>query len=282
MPPTCDRVSAIPVGRVTTCASPPGTSTRSAPASTASRTGWPRPTSTCWRCRRPRARDDQFPHDRSGALGYEVAHHGINQWNGVAIVSRVGLDDVQVGFDGDPGWGDAAGRRGTGDRRDVQRRAGVEPLRAERPHARRPAHTPTSWSGWLALRDAGQRLAADGTPVALVRRLEHRAAGRRRLVDGVLPRQHATSPPASAPPSTPSSTPASPTWCGPHTPGPGVYTYWDYTAAGLPQAARHAHRLRPRLTGVRQRASRARRSTARSARATAPATTRPSSCSWTD
>ena len=53
-----------------------------------------------------KAKDEQFPHARLGALGYEVAHHGTNQWNGVAILSRVGLDDVQVGFDGDPGWGE--------------------------------------------------------------------------------------------------------------------------------------------------------------------------------
>ena len=29
---------------------------------------------------------------------------GFNQWNGVAIASRVGLDDVEVGFDGQPTW----------------------------------------------------------------------------------------------------------------------------------------------------------------------------------
>lgn len=34
------------------------------------------------------------------ALGYEVAHHGRDHWNGVAILSRVGLDDVQRGFPG--------------------------------------------------------------------------------------------------------------------------------------------------------------------------------------
>ena len=53
-----------------------------------------------------KAKDEQFPYDRLRALGYEVAHHGTNQWNGVAILSRIGLDDVQVGFDGDPGWGE--------------------------------------------------------------------------------------------------------------------------------------------------------------------------------
>jgi len=50
--------------------------------------------------------DDQFPTMPFAALGYEVVHCGFNQWNGVAIASRVGIDDVQVGFDGQPTWGD--------------------------------------------------------------------------------------------------------------------------------------------------------------------------------
>jgi len=33
-------------------------------------------------------------------LGYQVAHHGRDHWNGVAILSRVGLDHVQRGFPG--------------------------------------------------------------------------------------------------------------------------------------------------------------------------------------
>jgi exodeoxyribonuclease-3 len=53
-----------------------------------------------------KAREDQFPYLTLQALGYEVAHHGFNQWNGVAIASRVGLADVSVGFDGAPQWGD--------------------------------------------------------------------------------------------------------------------------------------------------------------------------------
>ena len=31
-------------------------------------------------------------------LGYEVVHHGEGRWNGVAILSRVGIDDVVYGF----------------------------------------------------------------------------------------------------------------------------------------------------------------------------------------
>jgi exodeoxyribonuclease-3 len=36
--------------------------------------------------------------------GYEVALHGEVQWNGVAILSKVGLDDVVPGVDGAPGF----------------------------------------------------------------------------------------------------------------------------------------------------------------------------------
>src|SRR3954468_2227630 len=42
------------------------------------------------------------------ARGYEVAVSGVNQWNGVAILSRVGLDDVESGFPGQPGGGEPA------------------------------------------------------------------------------------------------------------------------------------------------------------------------------
>ncbi len=36
--------------------------------------------------------------------GYVFAAHGQAQWNGVAILSRVGLDDAVTGLDGAPGW----------------------------------------------------------------------------------------------------------------------------------------------------------------------------------
>jgi exodeoxyribonuclease-3 len=47
-----------------------------------------------------------FPVDDVAALGYQVAAHGTGRWNGVAILSRVGLDDVSRGFDGQPGFPD--------------------------------------------------------------------------------------------------------------------------------------------------------------------------------
>jgi len=42
--------------------------------------------------------DGPFPFDELAALGYEAAHHGVNHWNGVAVISRCGLQDVQRGF----------------------------------------------------------------------------------------------------------------------------------------------------------------------------------------
>ncbi|MCF2531785.1 exodeoxyribonuclease III [Yinghuangia soli] len=47
---------------------------------------------------------DAFPYEAVQALGYEVAAHGDGRWNGVAILSRVGLDDVVRGLDGGPDY----------------------------------------------------------------------------------------------------------------------------------------------------------------------------------
>lgn len=44
---------------------------------------------------------DAFPHDRFSELGYEAVHHGQGRWNGVAILSRVGLTDPMAGFGDD-------------------------------------------------------------------------------------------------------------------------------------------------------------------------------------
>jgi exodeoxyribonuclease-3 len=48
--------------------------------------------------------DTAFPAMAFQTLGYDAVHHGEGRWNGVAIISRVGLDDVVAGFadGGDP------------------------------------------------------------------------------------------------------------------------------------------------------------------------------------
>jgi exodeoxyribonuclease-3 len=54
--------------------------------------------------------DDAFPQLTFSALGYDAVHHGQGRWNGVAILSKVGIADVASGFeDGtvDPYEGDA-------------------------------------------------------------------------------------------------------------------------------------------------------------------------------
>src|SRR3954447_19338211 len=42
--------------------------------------------------------DTAFPAMAFQALGYESAHAGEGRWNGVAILSRIGLDHIVTGF----------------------------------------------------------------------------------------------------------------------------------------------------------------------------------------
>ncbi|WKD58206.1 Exodeoxyribonuclease III [Corynebacterium capitovis DSM 44611] len=51
-----------------------------------------------------KVQDDKFPYSTFAALGYDVAHVGYSQWNGVAIASRVGLDNVRDHFDMQPSF----------------------------------------------------------------------------------------------------------------------------------------------------------------------------------
>ena len=45
-----------------------------------------------------------FPAAEVEALGYEVAVHGEGRWNGVALLSSVGLEHVSLGFPGEPSY----------------------------------------------------------------------------------------------------------------------------------------------------------------------------------
>jgi exodeoxyribonuclease-3 len=57
--------------------------------------------------------DDKFAEllgEELAGRGYEVAAHGEASWNGVAILSRVGLDDVVDGLPGGPGFPDPEAR----------------------------------------------------------------------------------------------------------------------------------------------------------------------------
>jgi exodeoxyribonuclease-3 len=53
---------------------------------------------------------DGFPSAEVGDLGYAVAAYGQGRWNGVALLSRVGLSEVREGFPGEPGYPDPEAR----------------------------------------------------------------------------------------------------------------------------------------------------------------------------
>ena len=173
-----------------------------------------------------KATDAQFPFERLRALGYEVAHHGLNQWNGVAVLSRVGLDDVQVGFEGDPGWGEpvAAEARSIG-----ATCGGIRLWSVYVPNGRAIGDPHMAYKiAWLTqLRDRAVEWAADGTPVALCG--DWNIAPQDEDVwsmEYYLDKSHVSPPERAAF--------AAFLEAGfvdvvrPHTPGPGTYTYWDY------------------------------------------------------
>ncbi|RCK70418.1 exodeoxyribonuclease III [Desertihabitans brevis] len=171
-----------------------------------------------------KAREDQLPLLGLQGMGYEVAAAGVDQWNGVAVLSRVGVEDVQVGFPDMPGWGDpvAPESRAIG-----VTCGGVRVWSLYVPNGRKPDdphyHYKLDWlarlraaaSGWLSTPTAlvGDWNIAptdeDVFDITAFARSTHvtppeRAAFRAFLDDG---------------------------WVDvvrPHAPGPGVYTYWDY------------------------------------------------------
>ena len=104
------------------------------------------------------------------ALGYDSAHHGEGRWNGVAILSRVGLDDVVAGLRRRR----RARRRGPAALGHVRRRAGGAASTCRTAASLDDEHyQPASSSGWLACGPASTRC----DPCARggrVRRLQHR------------------------------------------------------------------------------------------------------------
>jgi exodeoxyribonuclease-3 len=182
-----------------------------------------------------KCRDDQFPVDRFRALGYQVAHFGLNQWNGVALLSRVGLDDVHVGFTDVPGWGDPE---------QPEARAlgatcgGIQAWSLYVPNGRTLAdpHMPykiewlsrlkTCAAQWLA-EDPDRQIALMGDwniapldedvwDMAFFEGRTHVSPGERTAFQGFLDAGFVDV-------------------VRPHAPGPGVYTYWDYQQLRFPK-----------------------------------------------
>ena len=84
------------------------------------------------------------------ARGYAVAAHGERSWNGVAILSRVGLDDVVNGLEGAPGFPHPEARVG------VRHLRGIRVVSVYVPNGRTPDSEHYQYKlAWLAsLRDA--------------------------------------------------------------------------------------------------------------------------------
>ncbi|RBM18210.1 exodeoxyribonuclease III [Prauserella sp. PE36] len=58
--------------------------------------------------------DEAFPRAEIAELGYDVACHGTGRWNGVAVLSKVGLDDVTRGLVDQPAYEDVTEPRAIG------------------------------------------------------------------------------------------------------------------------------------------------------------------------
>ncbi|NQW87216.1 MULTISPECIES: exodeoxyribonuclease III [unclassified Frigoribacterium] len=57
-----------------------------------------------------KCKPEQFPYEAFREAGYEVELHGLSQWNGVAFVSRLPMEDVEITFPSQPGF--AKGQEG--------------------------------------------------------------------------------------------------------------------------------------------------------------------------
>ena len=176
--------------------------------------------------------DDQFPTMPFLEAGYEVVHCGFNQWNGVAIASRVGLDDVQVGFEGQPSWSKDGTDAKSEARALAATCAGVQVWSLYVPNGRTLADPHYQYKlEWLAaLREtAGSWLQRDpDAQIALVGDWN------------IAPADEDVWDMAAFNESTHVSEPERKAFNAivdtrftdvvrPFTPGPGVYTYWDYT-----------------------------------------------------
>jgi exodeoxyribonuclease-3 len=110
---------------------------------------------------------DGFPVEAVTPLGYAVAHHGEGRWNGVAVLSRVGLTDVVRGLRADPGFPD----QGTIEARTLAVTCGPVRVRSVYvPNGRTPDDPHYAYKlAWLrALADQAADEAAAGEPFAVM------------------------------------------------------------------------------------------------------------------
>ncbi|WP_433600965.1 exodeoxyribonuclease III [Nocardia sp. CA-135953] len=190
-----------------------------------------------------KCRDDQFPFERFDELGYEVAHIGLNQWNGVAIASRIGLDDVEAAFPDQPGF-DKDAAESLISAPIVESRAlgascgGVRVWSLYIPNGR-TLHDPhyTYKLEWLAaLRANGAQWLAENPEAQIALVGDWNIAPTDDDVWSVeffADKTHTSQPERDAFDAIVETGFAD--VVRPYAPGPGVYTYWDYTQLRFPR-----------------------------------------------
>ena len=138
--------------------------------------------------------DDAFAElsARSWPLGLRRAAHGEPPWNGVAILSRVGLDDVVAGIPGGPGFPHQEARAVSATC------GGIRVTSVYVPNGREPDSEHYHYKlAWLAA--LREMVAADPEASRRLRRHEHRPDRRRRLRPRrLLGQTHVTAPERAA------------------------------------------------------------------------------------
>ena len=182
--------------------------------------------------RRPRSLICSAP--SSPSRGYEIGYYGEAQWNGVAILSRVGLDDVVTGLPGAPGFPAPEARAVSATC------AGIRVHSVYVPNGRTPDSDHYQYKlAWLAaLRD----VVAAGPSDAVVCGDMNIAPADADVFDpaAYIGQTHVTEPERAAL--------AELQALGLHDvvrdrwPTERVFTYWDYRAGHVPSGPRDAHR----------------------------------------
>lgn len=180
-----------------------------------------------------KCKDEQFPTMPFAALGYDVAHVGHSQWNGVAIASRVGLEDMQIGFEGQPQWQDADEARAIG-----ATCGGIRVWSLYIPNGRTldDPHLPYKLKWLSALRDTAAGWLADDPSLPLALMGDWNIAPTDEDVWDMAVFQNSTH--VSEPERAAFRAMNDAGFADvvrPFTPGPGVYTYWDYTRLRFPK-----------------------------------------------
>jgi exodeoxyribonuclease-3 len=187
-----------------------------------------------------KCKDDNFPWELFENMGYEVAHFGVNQWNGVAIASRVGLDDVERTFIDQPVFG-KSGVDAVQEARAIGATCGgirVWSLYVPNGRSLEDEHMPykLSWLDMLKTHAEGWVKSDPESQIALmgdwniapqdddVWDIDYfRREGLTHVSEPERAAFHAFEDAGFQ------------DVVRPHTPGPGVYTYWDYTQLRFPK-----------------------------------------------